>query len=879
MLTGKTLMKCSGLFPAIRALVCVALFWGAVPAVWAQSNPTITSLNMSPGTSVSAGTILTFTATVTSSGSPVSSGLVKFCDMETATYCEDSAVLGSIGVTTSGTATLRMPLAYGTHNVQAEFQGTKLYAGSSSAPQVVGVLTGALPSTTSVVFSAYLGNGGLNEAQATVSGAPIPALSGTLSYLDLSNSGYLLTSAPLTTPTNGFSALASVGGTPIPEPFYTVVGDFNGDGKLDFAVASDYVNTAQVFLGNGDGTFTLKSTISTPYPAGLIVGDFNGDGNLDLAVLNYSTISIYLGNGDGTFSLKSTPPAGDSPYSIAAADFNGDGILDFAVTNNYSNTVQILLGNGDGTFTTGALYPTGNDPEDIVVADFNRDGKTDLAIVNEMDSSVTVLLGNGNGTFTAGPSIHLPANPYTLVVGDFNGDGIPDLAVSAVIQGAEIYLGNGDGTFNLKSTVVTGSSGRGYGMATADFNHDGKTDLVVGGALFAGDGTGNFTLMSHVSGNGSPVSVGDFNGDGSPDLITPVYSNSYPFNGTVNISLEQSAVTMVTNPIEVLGSGSHNVVASYSGDGVHAASQSSSVAMTGAPIATTLSLGVTPGTSVSLGTAVQITAAISPNLVGGYSPTGTMTFNDGSTVLGTGIVSLGQAVFSTSALSVGTHTITASYGGDTNFVALSSAPTVITVASIAKTPVITWANPAAISYGTPLSGTQLNASSGGVAGSFVYTPAAGTMLGVGVQTLSVTFTPTDTTNYTTATQTASLTVNKATPTITWATPAAISYGTALSATQLNASSTVAGTYVYTPALGTALTAGTQILSVTLSPTDTTDYNTATQTVSLTVNKATASVTPMAATKVYGTIDPILTGSLSGWPGGRQCHRQLQPHGG
>ncbi len=169
------------------------------------------------------------------------------------------------------------------------------------------------------------------------------------------------------------------------------------------------------------------------------------------------------------------------------------------------------------------------------------------------------------------------------------------------------------------------------------------------------------------------------------------------------------------------------------------------------------------------------------------------------------------------------------------------------------TPTITWATPAAITYGTALSATQLNATSGGVAGTFVYTPAAGTVLTAGSQTLSVTFTPTDTTDYTTATQTVSLTVNKATPTITWVTPAAITYGTALSATQLNATSTVAGAFVYTPASGTVLAAGTQTLSVTLTPTDTTDYTTATQTVSLTVNKATPTITwatPAAIT--YGT---------------------------
>ncbi|MGA3373913.1 MAG: glycoside hydrolase family 3 C-terminal domain-containing protein [Terracidiphilus sp.] len=157
--------------------------------------------------------------------------------------------------------------------------------------------------------------------------------------------------------------------------------------------------------------------------------------------------------------------------------------------------------------------------------------------------------------------------------------------------------------------------------------------------------------------------------------------------------------------------------------------------------------------------------------------------------------------------------------------------------STLRTPTIIWATPAAIPYGTALSGTQLDATSA-VAGTFAYTPASGTVLTAGAHTLSVTLTPTDTTDYTTATKTVSLTVNQATPTISWATPAAIPYGTALSGTQLDASSTVAGTFAYTPAAGTVLAAGTQTLSVTLTPTDTTDYTTATAIVSLTVNPPT-----------------------------------------
>ncbi len=217
-------------------------------------------------------------------------------------------------------------------------------------------------------------------------------------------------------------------------------------------------------------------------------------------------------------------------------------------------------------------------------------------------------------------------------------------------------------------------------------------------------------------------------------------------------------------------------------------------------------------------------------------------------------------------LAAGTHTLSVTLT-PTDTTDYTTATQTVSLTVNKATPTITWATPAAITYGTALSTTQLNASSGGVAGTFVYTPVSGAVLTAGSQTLSATFTPADTTDYTTASQTVSLTVNKATPTITWATPAAITYGTALSATQLNASSTVAGAYVYTPASGTVLAAGSQTLSVTFTPTDTTDYTTATQTVSLTVNKAVVTVTANNASRTYGTANPTFTPSYSGFVNG------------
>ena len=211
-------------------------------------------------------------------------------------------------------------------------------------------------------------------------------------------------------------------------------------------------------------------------------------------------------------------------------------------------------------------------------------------------------------------------------------------------------------------------------------------------------------------------------------------------------------------------------------------------------------------------------------------------------------------------LGAGSHALTVTFT-PTDTTNYTTATASVTLTVNAATPAITWATPAAITYGTALSGTQLNATST-VAGTYAYSPAAGAVLGVGSQTLSVTFTPTDTTNYTTATASVTLTVNAATPAISWATPAALTYGTALSGTLLNATSTVEGSYVYSPAAGTVLGAGSQILSVTFNPTDTTDYTSATGTVNILVNKATPTVTWPTATAIT-TGQTLASSTLNG----------------
>src|ERR1043165_9486146 len=180
-------------------------------------------------------------------------------------------------------------------------------------------------------------------------------------------------------------------------PRSVALGDFNRDGKPDVAVANSSSKTVTILLGNDNGTFHPAVTVLGPptlttSPMFLVAADFDGDGKLDLAVADSnttanSTVTILLGNGNGTFEAQPAISLGLSAFnhSLAVGDFNGDGKLDLAVTNSQSNVVSILLGNGDGTFQAPPApltLPNVNKPSSVAVGDFDGDGKLDLALAD-----------------------------------------------------------------------------------------------------------------------------------------------------------------------------------------------------------------------------------------------------------------------------------------------------------------------------------------------------------------------------------------------------------------------------------------------------------------------------------------------------------------
>ena len=365
-------------------------------------------------------------------------------------------------------------------------------------------------------------------------------------------------SNPPTLPANGFYFRPSLPAGRIPTAVAT--GDFNGDGKLDWAVSNGQDNSIWLYLGNGDGTSALPTILPTAGigPAWMVATDLNGDGKLDFVVaeVDSSTVGVFLGNGDGTFQAEARYTVPAPPLFVLAGDFTGDGKLDIAagmVGTTTSGPVAILPGDGKGHL--GAALYTG-DPNASVgywlaAADLNGDGKLDLVVVDPDDigphGGAQAYLNNGSGTFTAGQMMFtnqlLPNIPPELAlsaaIADLNNDGCNDVVMTESYGLAYVFNGNCDGTFATPTTYAIGDIGG--AIELVDVNGDGNLDMVTSGVFLSGagggglgdvagnevsvlfgDGAGHFSLGRTYRGDLDMYSlaVGDLNGDGFSDVIT-----------------------------------------------------------------------------------------------------------------------------------------------------------------------------------------------------------------------------------------------------------------------------------------------------------------------------------------------------------------------
>jgi hypothetical protein len=614
-------------------------------------------------------------------------------------------------------------------------------------------------------------------------------------------------------------------------PGSIVVADFNSDGKPDLAVTSTYSNTVTILLGNGDGTFTQAASLPAgSYPSAISSGDFNGDGIPDLAAVNQdsNTVTILLGNGDGTFTQAASPATGSSPRSIAVGDFNGDGIPDLAVANEFGYTVTILLGNGDGTFTASPVSPqTGSDPSYVAVGDFNSDGIQDLAVANGSTNSVSILLGNGDGTFTPAASPATGSEPEAIAVGDFNGDGKVDLAVSNNgSNSVTLLLGNGDGTFTAAATQSVGTYPS--GIAAAPFTKNGNPGLAVANSYSNTVTVLTSQLTQTATATASNVSLAG-HGVHQVDASYPGDSNySSSVSATVGLTAEPPAPT-ITWPTPaaiaygtalsatqldatatvagtfayspalgtVPAAGPQTLTATFTPtDTTDYATATATVTLAVNKAPTTLALIANPASS-AYGQQVTLSATLSPSSAQSNATNGeAVSFYSGSTSLGAGTLSSGVATLIVTTLPTGTDSLTAAYGGDTNFNASGSNTLPYTVSPLA--PAIGFSVPNHTYGDAPFAVSATSTSPGAIAYSVVSGPATvsgSTVTLTGAGTVVLQASQAASGSYSAATQNATFAVAVESQTIAFAAPASpVNFGAAPVSLSASASSGLAVTF-------------------------------------------------------------------------------------
>jgi hypothetical protein len=358
-----------------------------------------------------------------------------------------------------------------------------------------------------------------------------------------------------------------------------VVGDINGDGKMDLLLTDSLNGTIYTLLGNNSGTFTYSGLIQTSASGPTYLVDLTGNQVLDIIATDPlgADFLVYLGTGQGTFptfTRYSLPAPGGS---FLLADVNQDGHPDI-LAEYYPYQLGYFPGNPNGTF--GTFVPLGNSPSAnqlLSAADLNGDGIPDLTFITP--SGIAVALGQAGATFgkalttiTGGSTSPYSELPIIPAVGDFNTDGNADLAMAAE-GGIAIFLGKGDGTF---ASVEFYDMGQEVGSAAvAEFSSDGNEDIAVSlpatfPRLLLGNGTGTFTLgpdpNTSYAASGAPITLlpGDFNGDGKPDLNIGTSPPEEAFLGTDSVALNAGNGTFDA-PVSVPNT--TPIMADFTGDG------------------------------------------------------------------------------------------------------------------------------------------------------------------------------------------------------------------------------------------------------------------------------------------------------------------------
>ena len=411
------------------------------------------------------------------------------------------------------------------------------------------------------------------------------------------------------------------------------VGDFNGDGKPDVVVIDGAQPRLGAFLNDGNGSLLTGVFLNLPSPSSpassVWVADFNGDGHLDILAVTFPKMQILFGDGKGGFGAPVAIPQSGIPTigPTVVADFNGDGFPDIAFAYASPNpTVAVLFGDGHGGFSLGpphliAVQSGSNNgaPFNLLVVDANNDGLPDLVTNTggiNLASSSFLSINDGKGGFI---STQLASDGILGGFGDFNSDGNVDFLVPGVNGAHPVLFGDGQGgiLYTASSRTCFEAPGGGFGI---DFDHNQTVDLVGGDIYIPGNGHGGFgNSISLSSGPVNALAVADFNGDGRPDLVVADFHN-----------LAAIQLNNVATPVSISAFSNIRNLASVF--------------------------------DTNAGQQVTLTAFLNSSC---GVPTGTVTFTDGTTTLGSAPVNIyGVASLDTTFPTGGIHSIGAAFTGN-----------------------------------------------------------------------------------------------------------------------------------------------------------------------------------------------------------------------
>ncbi len=513
-------------------------------------------------------------------------------------------------------------------------------------------------------------------------------------------------------------------------PISVVAADFNGDGHLDLAVSLGTSQSFQILFGIGNGTFQAPVSVPIPgtvhFASGQIVqGDFNGDRKPDLAIATDLGVAVFLNDGAGGFRESTVVEPSANIANVMVADVNGDGKPDlvgtestFDVNGNTSGTVFVSRGSGDGTFQPAIqITQFSGTPAGIAAGDLNNDGLIDLVVSNSggvidgsgggvggpfctpriclpvdnppppvpitVPGNIITLLQQPDATFVSSASLTDDRSPGDVELADLNGDGRLDI-IEASTSAAELllYQNQGSGSFSAPKSLSLPLSAA--SVLPVSLSNTVALDLAAtlpGGnemALFVNQGANTLSLTS--SANPSLV--------GQPVTLSATVQPSFAVSISGSVIFADGANTLGSSPVSPSGVstlttsfgtvGTHSIVAVYSGSPALVGGSSAALSQQVNAATATVSLASSGNPSV-FGQAITLNISVTAGGSGSI-PTGTVNVLDGGSIIFTGVLdSSGKAADAVSTLSLGTHTLTARYLGDTNYGPATSAPITQTV--------------------------------------------------------------------------------------------------------------------------------------------------------------------------------------------------------